>query len=163
MWTNIKSLLFSKTSDTEPNLPQDFEQLVRKAIVIIKNNNDINSDEELLNCLTNNKIDFDSAREIILFLPIAFIRQWIPLAKWSDNYIELTGEKRYIEKKYSETKSYMIVSKVTSEYFAHQPERDVIFKIGGRSAEFNLINPLLNDNPSLKVEEIKLSKTVIIR
>jgi hypothetical protein len=163
MWTSIKSLLFSKTQSTEPNLPHEFDELVRKTIVLIKNNDDVNSDEQLLKCLTNNKIDYTSAREIILFLPTAFIRHWIPLAKWSDTYIEFINEKRQIEKKYSKTKSYQIISKVTSEYFSHKPDKDVIFKIGGRSAEFNVINPLLNANPNLKVEEIQLSKTIIIR
>jgi len=163
MWTSIKSLFVSKRLNNESELPHDFDQLVRKAIVLIKNSDGINSDEQLVKYLTNNEIDYASAIEINIFLPIAFIRHWIPLANWSDTYIEFISEKRQIEKKYSKTKSYQIISNVTSEYFAHNPDRDVIFKIGGRSAEFNVINPLLHANPNLKVEEIILSDTVILR
>lgn len=122
MWTSIKSFLFSKTLSNDPNLPHDFDQLVWKAIALMKNSDNVNSDEQLLKCLTSNEIDYTSAIEIILFLPIAFIRHWIPSAKWPDTYIEFINEKKQVEKEYSKTKSYQIISNVTSEYFADIPE-----------------------------------------
>jgi hypothetical protein len=106
MWTTIKSLLFSKIVVTEPNLPHDFDQVVQKAITLIKNNDNLNSDEQFLKCLVDNGIDYTSAREILLFLPIAFIRHWIPMARWSDSYIEILDEKNRAKR--NTTKQYLI-------------------------------------------------------
>jgi hypothetical protein len=163
MWTAFKSLFFSKTPNGKDNLPHDFDRLVRHAISLIKKSKDVDTNEQLLFTLTNNGIDHKAAVEIILFLPTAFIRQWIPSAKWSDTYIEFTDGKNQITRSYSKTKSYQIIWNVTTEYFANNPDPDTIFRIGGRSAEFNLINPLLNANPALKVEDINLSDLGIIR
>ncbi len=163
MWTVFKSLFFPKTLRSNQKLPHDFARLVRHAISLIKNSNDVNTNEQLMLYLTSNGIEHKAAVEIILFLPTAFIRQWIPSAKWSDTYIEFIDEKNQITKSYSKTKAYQIIWDVTTEYFANNPDGDTIFKIGGRSAEFNLINPLLIADPGLKVEEINLSDLAIIR
>jgi hypothetical protein len=163
MLTSIKSLFSSKTSDIKPELPHDFDRIVRQAISLVKHSSDVSTDEEFLNCLTNNGIEYTSAVEILLFLPIAFVRQWLPTAKWLDTYVEYVDEKKQIEKKYSETKAYQIIWSVTTEYFANNPDRDTVFKIGGRSAEFNAINKALNDNPNSKLEDLELSQTFIVR
>ena len=163
MWTTIKSFFSSKTSDTKPELPHDFDRVVRQAISLVKESDDLSTDEEFLNHLTNNGIEYTSAVEILLFLPIAFVRQWLPTAKWLDTYIEYIDEKKQIEKKYSETKAYQIIWNVTTEYFANNPDRDTVFKIGGRSAEFNVINKVLLDSPNSKLEELEFSPTFIVR
>jgi len=163
MWTNLKSLFSSKPSDTKPELPHDFDRVVRHAISLVKHSGDISTDEEFLNYLTNNGIEHTSAVQILVFLPIAFVRHWLPTAKWLDTYIEYVDEKKQIEKKYSETKAYQIIWNVTVEYFANNPDRDTVFKIGGRSAEFNAINQALLDNPNSKLEDLEFSQTFILR
>ena len=163
MWTTIKSLFSSKTSDTKPELPDDFDRVVRQAISLVKVSGDVSTDEEFLNYLTDNGIEYTSAVEILLFLPIAFVRQWLPTAEWLDTYIEYIDEKEQIEKKYSETKAYQIIWNVTTEYFANNADRDTVFKIGGRSAEFNVINKALLNNPNSKLEDLKFSQTFIVR
>ncbi|CAN5696705.1 hypothetical protein BH11BAC3_BH11BAC3_23670 [soil metagenome] len=163
MWTNLKLFFGTKTSGTEPKLPQDFDQIVRHAISLIKQSSDVNTDEEFMNYLTHNGIDYNAAIEILLFLPIAFVRQWLPTAKWLDTYVEYVDEKKQTEKRYDETKAYQIIWVVTTEYFSNNPDGDTIFKIGGRSAEFNVINKILNENPNSKLEELQLSKTMLVR
>ena len=163
MWTNFKTFFGHKTSNTEPNLPQDFEQIVRHAISLIKQGSDMNTDEEFMNYLTDNGIEYNAAIEILLFLPIAFVRQWLPTAKWLDTYVEYFDETKQIELKYDETKAYQIIWKVTTEYFSNNPDRDTVLKIGGRSAEFNVINKILNESPNSKLEELQLSQTMIVR
>ncbi|MGG9964674.1 hypothetical protein [Ferruginibacter sp. SUN106] len=163
MWTSIKSLFSSKTPDIKPELPHDFDQVVKQAISLLKHSGDVSTDEKFLNYLTNNGIEYTSAVEILLFLPIAFVRQWLPTAKWLDTYVEYVDEKKQIEKKYSETKAYQIIWNVTTEYFANNPDRDTVFKIGGRSTEFNVINKALNDNPNSNLEDLELSQTFIVR
>jgi hypothetical protein len=163
MWKNIKSFFSSKTSDTKIELPQDFDQIVRQAISLIKRSDNVNTNEELLNYLTTNGIEYTSAVEILLFLPIAFVRQWLPTAKWLDTYVEYINEKTQTEKRYGETESYQIIWNVTTEYFNQNPDKETVLKIGGRSAEFNVINKILLDNPNSKLEELELSQTFIIR
>ena len=163
MWTNLKSLFSFKAPNTKPELPHDFDRLVRQAITLVEQSDQVNTDEEFLNYLTKNEIEYTSAVEILLFLPIAFVRQWLPTAEWQDTYIEYIDQKKQIEKKYSETKAYQIIWNVTTEYFANNPDRNTVLKIGGRSAEFNVINKFLLNNPNSKLEELELSQTFIIR
>lgn len=53
--------------------------------------------------------------------------------------------------------------KVTKDYFSRNPNKETVMKIAGRNAEFNAINQLLLENPTARIEDIKLSETVIIR
>jgi hypothetical protein len=164
MWKMLKSLFPVKSKNTDHVLSTSFDQQVRKAISLIENNNDtLATDEEFMNYLIYNGIRKADAIEILLFLPIAFIRKWVPILQWPDTYIEYVDKKKQTEKKYSKTKAYQVIWQVTTEYFNGNPNGDTIFKIGGRSAEFNALNPILNDNPDLKLEEIKVHKTVLIR
>jgi len=159
----MKSFFSSKKSNAEPALPHDFDQIVRHAISLVKTSTDVNTDEEFLSYLTSNGIEYTSAVEIVLFLPIAFVRQWLPTAKWLDTYIEYIDEKKQIERKYNDTKAYQIIWNVSTEYFANNPDKDTVFKIGGRSAEFNVVNKILLENPNSKLEDLKLSQTFIQR
>ena len=162
MWENLKSFFSSKTSGNEPVLPHDFDQRVRQAISLVKHSGDLSTDE-FLKFLSKNGIEFSAAVEILLFLPVAFVRQWLPTANWLDTYIEYINEKKQIRRKYSETKAYKIIWDVTTDYFANNPDRDTVFKIGGRSAEFNVINKALLANPNSKLEELQFSETFIRR
>ena len=53
--------------------------------------------------------------------------------------------------------------KVTQDYFTTKPEKETVMKIAGRSAEYHAMNQLLLENPTARIEDIKLTETVIIR
>ncbi len=163
MWTKLKSLFSSTITNTGKVVSDDFEYQVKQAIFLFANSEDLTTDEEAINYLIKNGIGNKEATEIIVFLPIAFVRHWLPNVNWIGTYLEYVDEKRNIEKKYSENQSCQVIWKLTKEYFANKPNRDAVLKIAGRSAEFNAINKLLNDNPNCKIEDIQLSPTVIMR
>lgn len=154
--------LFAR-QDNRPNLQPDFSVRVDKAIQVLADANAQLDNEQFIELLVDNGINKQEAIEIYLFLPIAFVRHWIADLKWLDTYIEYFSEQRQIERKFSETASYQIISTVTRNYFQNSPNQDAILKIGGRSAEFHAINQLLNDNPQANLQDIELSPTVIIR
>jgi hypothetical protein len=137
------------------------ENDVRKAITVLeKNENDLEN-EEVIQLLLNNGFEDNKALKLFIFLPIAFVREWFSTVKWPDAYIEWESDKIQTEKCYDETKDYIIIWKVTKQYFENSPKHDTIMKIGGSSAEFQAINKLLNAQPGCKLEEIKISKTII--
>lgn len=89
MWANIKSLFSSTKTKAQQNLPDNFDQLVKHAITLIENNTtNIDTDKDFLNYLISNGIEYKAAVEILIFLPIAFVRHWLHTVKWSDIYIE---------------------------------------------------------------------------
>lgn len=149
--------------DNQPKLTPNFSVQVEKAIHLAASVNSNLDNEQFIELLVNNGIGQEEATEIFLFLPIAFVRQWLADVKWLDTYIEFFTEQRRIERKFSETASYQIINGVVHDYFRNSPNRDTVLKIGGRSAEFHAINRLLNDNPQAKLQDIELSPTVIIR
>lgn len=164
MLTKLKAFFSSKKNGTEPRLPADFEQLVKKAIYLVENSSDdLAADEAFLKYLTDNGIEYTAAVEILLFLPIAFVRQLFPMVKWLETYTEFINEKTQIEKSYSETKTYQVILKVTTDYFANSPKEKTMLRIAGRSAEFNIINDILNNNSGSKIEDMELSSTIIFR
>lgn len=94
MCTSIKSIFVSKKSNTNSELPHDFDQVVKKAISLVKQSDVLNTDQEFLKCLMNNGIERNLAVDILLFLPIAFVRELFPTVKWLDTYIEYINEKK---------------------------------------------------------------------
>ncbi len=142
-------------------LSADFEAQVKKAIDILGSYPDSLDDASAIKLLLDSGIDNESVIDIIQFLPIAFIRNWIPGFKWHDTYMEAGANEEPIERKYLDSKSFQIIWQITTNYFRNAPSRDTIFRIGGRSAEFNIINPLLLSGT--KLENIKLSKTFLSR
>jgi hypothetical protein len=123
----------------------------QKAIEILAKLEGSFTDQEVFGIFLNNNIDLDSAKKIIIFLPIAFCRQLLPTPAWKDEYYDNKG----VLKKFSQTEPYMVIWQITASYFSNNPDRDVILKIGGRSAEFHVINDLLNAGG--KLEEIELT------
>ncbi len=115
MWSLIKSFFSRKPDYSEEELSPEFEQQVKLAISLIEVGNDIDTDEDLLNYLLDNGIARKEATEILLFLPIAFVRHWITTVKWHATYLVYVDAKRTIKRKYHETKSYQIIWKVTTE------------------------------------------------
>lgn len=161
----IKSLFSKKTILNSPEAPLSpvFAEQVKYAISLLSNEEGSISDEEVLKLFDDHKIAPREAVEICLFLPIAFVRHWLPNLNWPDSYQELIDEEKFIEKKYSKTLSFKIIWEVTNSYFQDSPSSETVIKIGGRSAEFHAINQLLNDNDGDELENIQLAQTVIIR
>lgn len=56
-------------------------------------------DKDIFEVFIENGIGSYEAREILLFLPIAFVRQLLPDIKWHETYIEYKDNKQSIEKK----------------------------------------------------------------
>lgn len=135
---------------------------VEIAIELLSQNENSMEDKQAIQFLIENGISEIEAVEIVTFLPIAFIRSWLTKVNWKNNYTEYKNE-NYIEKKFSETESYNQILKVTTDYFNRNPNKKTVMKIAGRSAEFNVINQLLLENTTAKIEDIKLTQTVIIR
>lgn len=163
--SRLFKLFFSKQRNKSvQDLSADFDDQVRKAILLIENNDtiDINTDEAFLNYLIENGIQKSDAIEILLFLPIAFIRRVLPDFKWPDTYIEFVRKNKQVEKRYNETLSYQSIWQITTKYFEN-PNKDTVFKIAGRSAEFNVLNNVLNNHPDTKLEDVVISKTVLLR
>ena len=135
---------------------------VEIAIELLARNENSMEDKQTIQFLVENEISEIEAVEIVTFLPIAFVRNLLKMINWKDDYTELRNG-IYVEKKYSETESYTQILEVTKAYFRINPNKETVMKIAGRSAEFNAINQLLLNNPNGKIEDIKLTKTVIIR
>jgi hypothetical protein len=161
--TFLKSLFSKKTlpDNSKETLSSEFARHVQKAIELLGCHSGSLSDEEVVQLLTDNCISYNEAIEILLFLPIAFVRHWLPNVKWHDTYFEFISDKIQMEKIYCESKSFQIIWEVTKDYFENSRNSDTVIKVGGRSAELHSINQLLNN--CSKFENIELSKTVIIR
>ena len=158
-------LLFSKKTKyhSQNVLSPEFPANVKKAILLLASAATSPTDEDFLKSLADSGISDKEATEILLFLPIAFVRHLLPNLKWHDTYNEFVTDKKHLEKKYSETDSFQIIWDVTNNYFKNSPAPDSIIKIAGRSAEFHVINKLLLDNEDINIDEIKITKTTIIR
>lgn len=141
----------------------EFEKNVQKAITLLLNSNNSPSDELVLDLFKKNEIGQVDSTEILLFLPIAFIRQLFDHLKWHDTYVESLDENNQVEKKFADSVPFQIIWKETEKYFQNLPVSKDIMKIAGRSAEFNALNDLLLRNPDAKAEDIILSKTFIVR
>lgn len=159
--TFFKTLFARKESSQK--LTRGFRDHVEKAINLLADTNSNLDNGQFMELLVDNGINKYEATEIFLFLPIAFVRLWLTDVKWFDTYIEYFSEQKQVERKFSETPSYKVISDVAKHYFQNSPSRNTVLKIAGRSAEFHAINKLLLDNPDSKLKEIEFSPTVIIR
>jgi hypothetical protein len=121
------------------------------------------SDAELFDAFMKNGIPKDDATEILLFLPIAFVRQMLPGLQWLRGYTEIDGHKNQVQKRYADSGVYQIIFSIAEKYIQTSPGTDNIIKLAGRSAEFHAIITLLLDNPNTKLDEIKLTETFIVR
>lgn len=161
MWSFLKSIL--GVSSRELVLSPDFELYVQTAIDILGKKPATITDQQIVSILIDNGISPGEAEEILIFLPIAFVRHWLPDVRWHDTYMEQNERHGEIEKRFSETESFEIIWKVTGHYFHNQPNADTIMKIGGRSADLHAINNALLAMPGCNVADLKISQTVIIR
>ena len=155
---NLWNKIFRK-ADTAIDL-SGFEADVKKSIDIIANSKSLDS-KELLNSLVKNGIEERAAVEIVLFLPIAFIRKWLTDVHWPKTYLECYPNSKRVSRRFSDNQQFTVMEKVVDQYWNEELDKDVILSIAGRSAEFDAINQLLHDGG--KLEDIKLTETVIIR
>ena len=163
MWTKLKSFLSSRVEEPEQKqiLSSDFDNHVRKTINLIENTEELGEDTEVIEYLVRNGIEEAEARKILLFLPVAFTRQLLPMVKWPESYLRFSNGKKRIRKKYHDTEAFQIIWYVTTQYFENNPIRHTILKIAGRSSEFKVVNQLLLDSPNTKFEEIQLLESII--
>ena len=160
--TSFCMRLFKK-KDERFQISSAFRENIQKAINLLLNSNNSPTDEMVLDLFQKNGMNQVDSIEILLFLPIAFCRRLFDHFKWHDTYIEQNGENNYVEKKFADSVSFQIIWQETEKYFQNLPVSKEILKIVGRSAEFNVLNDLLLQNPDTKAEDIILSKIHILR
>lgn len=155
--------IFSKNEKVQSagEIPTDFEILVEKSIGLIGTSEDGLDNEGLHQHLIKNGIPEQEAEEIIIFLPVAFCKKLLPELNWQPNYIEYYSKRNQVKKKYSENGRFIIIEKITEEYWGNNPNRDIVMRVAGWSAEFNAINQLLNDGG--KLEDVVLTESYVIR
>lgn len=141
----------------------DFKKNTQKAINLLLNSDNYLTDEMILDLFQKNGINKIDSIEILLFLPVAFMRKLYDHLKWHDTYMELDDENNQVEKRYADHLPYRIIWQETEEYFRNLPVSKDILKIAGRSAEFNGLNSILLQNPEMKAEDIILSNIFIVR
>lgn len=155
-------LLKNKLNKSKDFLTASFSNSVEKSILFIESS-ERNLDEDILfEKLCEICENIFEAQEIHVFLPIAFVRLFLPKINWSETYNEIDKNKKETKKAYKSTESFQIILQVSEKYFKN-PSRETIIKIAGRSAEFHVMNELLLDNKNAKPEDIKFSETTVIR
>ena len=137
----------------------DFRNNIKKAITLLTNSSDALSDNGFLELMFANDIPYAEAVEILVFLPVACVRQWLPGVKWQVYYRENGKAGKF---KYADTESYVIIFDETTKFIQSAPGVDNILKIAGRSSEFHVLNTLFLQNPNLNVEDIELAEAVVM-
>ncbi|CAC9975320.1 hypothetical protein [Flavobacterium panici] len=155
-------LLKTKSSKSKDFITPSFSSSVEKAILFIDSSEKSLDGDTLFEKLSEICENNFEAQEIYLFLPIAFVRLFLPKVNWSYTYNEIDSNGKETKKAFENTESYQIILQVSEKHF-QKLSRETIIKIAGRSAEFNVMNQLLLDNKNAKPEDIKLSETTIIR
>lgn len=154
---NLLKSFFKKNNN---KLSEYFSQSVINVIDFVDTISSDLEDEQFYEFIFNNTNNEFEANEIYIFLPIAFAQLWLPNVNWEAEYIELINKKE-VSKRYDETESFKKIIIESKKYFKNKPLQNTIMQIGGRSAEINAINKLLLDGG--KIEDIKLTKSIIIR
>lgn len=111
--------------------------------------------------MEKNGIEYLDAVEIVIFLPIAFVRKWLTDIDWPSTYIEQDAHNNRTQKEFNENPYYLIIEDAVESYWNHRPVNEIIVNIAGRSSEFHAINQLLHDGG--KLSDVKLTETVIIK
>ena len=95
----FKQLFFKSEKKVQDSLSPDFDLKVRKAIKLLGEKENLHEDKDAIQFLIDNGIKEKEAVEIIIFLPIAFIRHWLTTVKWDDTYIEFVNENKTVERR----------------------------------------------------------------
>jgi hypothetical protein len=145
------------------DISSKFRGSVQKAITLLLNSNYSPTDEMVLEMFQKDGSSKVDSVEIILFLPIAFLRRLYHHLNWHDSYFEFDDKNNRVEKKFADSVAFQIIQEETEKYFQNLPVSRNITNIAWRSAEFNALNDILIKNPDAKTEDVILSKTFIVR
>ena len=158
---SIWNKIFKKIKTETIEIKNNFDADVIKSIEIIGNAEKSLDNGDLMSLLMEKGIKSENAFEIIIFLPVAFIRRWLNNIDWPITYLDYYSENNKITKKYSENHQYVVIENEVEKYWNNNPKNDFIINIAGRSAEFDAINQFLNDGG--KMEDIKIVELVVLR
>lgn len=162
MW--IWKIFFGKSKisdELESPLPDNYRELIKKAIELIGRDSKTMENEQLHEYLISHGITDFEAGEFIVFLPTAFCRKLLPELDWPLNYIDYYSDKNKIKRRYGDNKRYRVMEEEIEKYWSGTPHNEWILNIAGRSAEFNAINQLLNDGG--KLVDVRLTQTYVVR
>lgn len=101
---------------------------VGKAIALFYEIDSKQNDEELFAMLRALEIPEYHAKEILIFLPIVFVRCLLPQVKWHDTFIEIKTNSKEVERKYSEVIAFNVILEETKKCFASNPKPEAIIK-----------------------------------
>ncbi|MBS7254802.1 hypothetical protein [Flavobacterium branchiicola] len=152
----------TKTSESKDLISQSFSNSVEKSILLMSSSEDFFDEDSLYEKICGICENVFEAQEIYIFLPIAFVRLFLPKINWSPTYNEIYSNKKETKKSFKNTQSYQIIFHISEKRFNNLSHESII-KIAGRSAEFSAINQLLLSNKNAKPEDIKLTETTIVR
>jgi hypothetical protein len=142
-------------------LSNDFDSNVEYAIKVITEREEFITDDELWKCLTDKEIAENERADIVIFVPIAFVRRLLPEITWPAHYVIYISERKQIRRRYDKTVSFLRINEVMEKYLKTAPGGDAITKIAGRSAEYGVINSLLKKGG--KLTDIELTESFIVR
>lgn len=117
--------------------------------------------EDILQALKETGITHTNAVEILIFLPIAFIRNWMHNLNWPQTYVEISSDNKKRKINYSDNHSFSIIFEESKKYFSTKPNTNTILKVCNMSSELQSINKMLNDGGNLK--DIEILDTIIYR
>src|SRR5918993_4892405 len=146
---NFIKKIFKSKLDQTPELDKEFNSYVKKSITLIGTKGQELEDDKLVELLVCNGIPEFDAIEIMLFLPVAFCRKLLPEVKWHPDYVDYYAENRQITRFYKDNPRYLIIQSETEKYWTLGPDKDIMLRVAGRSAEFKSINQLLVDGGQL--------------
>ena len=126
---SIWNKIFKKTQTETIETQYNFEADVIKSIEIIGNAAKSLDNEDLLSLLIKKGIKRENAFEIIIFLPVAFIRRWLNNIDWPLTYIDYYSENNKITKRYSENHQYVVIENEVEKYWNNNPKKDFIINI----------------------------------
>lgn len=139
-----------------------FRENVKKSIFLIGVDGVEMGHEEMYEYLLEKGIPEFDAGEIVIFLPTAFCRRFLPDLNWPTTYFDFYSDKeKKIKRKYKQNPFYLIIEEETEKYWKNRPTKRTVLNIAGRSAEFRAINQLLNKGGKLK--DVQLTASVVTR
>lgn len=161
IWNSIFGKLKKEERHVEKSMPDNFRELTIRGIELIGRGSKKMENEEMYEYLISKGFPEHEASELIIFLPPAFCRKMLPELNWPPYYFDFYSQKKIIRREYRDNPRYLIIEEATEAYWNDNPNNDFILNIAGRSAEYNVINQLLNDGG--KLEDLKLTESYVVR
>ncbi len=131
------------------------------AIQLLCQHKELLTYDKIIYSFKKNGISEILANDIYIFLPIIFCQKLLPTVNFHSSYYEQNSNGNKTEKIFTENPIYNIIKLSADDYFQDNPNGEMVLKIASLSAEFSAINNVLIDGG--KLEEIKLTKTIILK